>query len=161
MTVEAELAQLLIRMGTDRGLDIESILAELAWAPFPSFVDANAVRSSTLEVVESWWRADLEERLGQLRRQFLQESEVVKPQVSTPRPESKPVVSAQPVAGTQTKREPAEKPVVASVRQPPPPTTMLETMPDVTIQESAPTPPKDPSEALPRDATMIWNTRHG
>ena len=161
MTVEAELAQLLIRMGTERGLDIESILAELAWAPFPSFVDANAVRSSTLEVVESWWRADLEERLGQLRRQFLQEPAAVQPQASAPRPESKPAAPAQPVVVAQPKREPAEKPVVASLRQSPPPTTMLETMPDATIQEGAPPPPKDPSEALPRDATMIWNTRHG
>jgi hypothetical protein len=158
MTVEAELAQLLIRMGTERGLDIESILAELAWAPFPSFVDANAVRGSTLEVVESWWRADLEERLGQLRRQFQPAAEVAQPLVSAPRPEPKPVAPAQPVSVAQpNSREPAEKPVLASLRQPPPPPAM----PDATIQDEAALPPKDPSEALPRDATMIWNTRHG
>jgi len=162
MTVEAELAQLLIRMGTERGLDIESILAELAWTPFPSFVDANAVRGSTLEVVESWWRADLEERLGQLRRQFQPGAEVAQPLVSAPRPEPKPVAPVQPVSVAQpNSREPAEKPVLSSLRQPPPPATMLETMPDATIQEEAALPPKDPSEALPRDATMIWNTRHG
>ena len=158
MTVEAELAQLLIRMGTERGLDIESILSELAWAPFPSFVDANAVRGSLLEVVESWWRADLEERLGQLRRQFLPGAEVAQSPISAPRPEPKPAAVAQPAAVVPPKREPAEKPVLASLRQAPPTPAPTE---DATIHDEPVPPAKNPAEALPRDATMIWNTRHG
>lgn len=174
MTLEAELAQLLIRMGTERGLDIESILAELAWTSFPSFVDANAVRGSTLEVVESWWRADLEERLGQLRRQFVQGAEVVQPEVSAPRVESKPTPAAtsKPPVAAQPKREPVAQPVVTnqrqSVEQPvtanqrqPLPDTMIEPLTETTIHDQPVPPAKDPSEAMPRDATMIWNTRHG
>ncbi|MGA7671655.1 MAG: hypothetical protein WBW04_14605 [Nitrolancea sp.] len=71
MNHEAELAQLLIQMGTDRGVDLETILAELSWAQFPSFVDAEAVRASLVDAVESWWRADLESRIDQLRNQYV------------------------------------------------------------------------------------------
>ncbi len=71
MNHEAELAQLLIQMGADRGVDTETILAELSWAQFPSFVDAEAVRASLVDAVESWWRADLESRINQLRNQYV------------------------------------------------------------------------------------------
>ena len=71
MNHEAELAQLLIQMGADRGVDIETILAELSWAQFPSFVDTEAVRASLVDAVESWWRADLESRINQLRTQYV------------------------------------------------------------------------------------------
>ncbi len=71
MNHEAELAQLLIQMGADRGVDIETILAELSWAQFPSFVDTEAVRASLVDAVESWWRADLESRINQLRNQYV------------------------------------------------------------------------------------------
>lgn len=157
MTVEAELAQLLIRMGTDRGLDVETILAEMAQAPLPSFVDAAAVRGSMLEAVETWWRADLEERLGQLRRQFQMGGTPVTPAAA--RPASAPPVT--PVAAP-SRPDPAAKSASASMKQPAPePAPPIE---DATIHdelEPAANEPNDPAEALPRDATMIWNTNHG
>ena len=58
-------------MGTERGVDVETILAELSAVQFPSFVDAGAVRASLVDAVESWWRADLEGRIDQLRNQYV------------------------------------------------------------------------------------------
>lgn len=157
MTVEAELAQLLIRMGTERGLDVETILSEMAQTPLPSFVDADAVRGSMLEAVESWWRADLEERLGQLRRQFQMGGAVATPAAARPSP---PPPIAPVVAPVRP--APAAKAASAGSNQPSPePAPPLE---DATIHdelEPAVNEPADQAEALPRDATMIWNTNHG
>jgi hypothetical protein len=151
MSVEAELAQLLIRMGTERGLDVETILAEMAQAPLPSFVDANAVRGSMLEAVETWWRADLEERLGQLRRQFQMSGAVVTP---TPvRSTPKPSVAS---AAASNRSEPPARPATASANQP----ASTAPIEDATIHD-APEIAVEPAEALPKDATMIWNTNHG
>jgi hypothetical protein len=152
MTVEAELAQLLIRIGTERGLDVETILTEMAQAPLPSFVDAKAVRSSMLEAVESWWRADLEERLEQLRRQFQMSQAVAVPaaQRSAPPP-------VAPAAAPKAER--VATPASAKAEQPTPaPVTPIE---DATLHETPENATEDPAEALPRDATMIWNTNHG
>jgi len=153
MSVEAELAQLLIRMGTERGLDVETIMSEMAQAPLPSFVDANAVRGSMLEAVETWWRADLEERLGQLRRQF--QMSALPPTPVAVRPTPSPSVA--PAAAT-SRPDPLARPVSASANKPTPePAAPIE---DATIHDE-PELANEPAEALPKDATMIWNTNHG
>lgn len=154
MTVEAELAQLLIRMGTERGLDVETILSEIARTPLPSFVDADAVRGSMLEAVESWWRADLEERLEQLRRQFQVSEAVATP--AAVRPVSQPPVAPSAV---QSRPEPAARTGSASSNQlAPEPAAPID---GATIHDEPELAANEPTEALPRDATMIWNTNHG
>jgi hypothetical protein len=156
MTVEAELAQLLIRMGTERGLDVETILSEMAQSPLPSFIDADAVRGSMLEAVESWWRADLEERLEQLRRQFQmggQPAAPVTPAAMRPTP---------PPAVAPSRPAPAAQSVSAGSN--PPASESAAPIEDATIHdelEPAVNEPNKPAEVLPRDATMIWNTNHG
>lgn len=152
MSVEAELAQLLIRMGTERGLDIETIMSEMSQAPLPSFVDANAVRGSMLEAVESWWRADLEERLEQLRRQFQASASVETP--AAIRPISQPTVipnTPEPVAAAA---KASANPVMPEPVMPIEDATLHEELGPENVAN-------DPSEALPKDATMIWNTNHG
>jgi hypothetical protein len=153
MTVEAELAQLLIRMGTERGLDVETILAEMAQAPLPSFVDANAVRGSMLEAVETWWRADLEERLGQLRRQFQMGGAAVTPAAvrATPKPPVAP-------AATPSPSEPSVR--AASISASRPTSEPAVPVEDATLHDE-PEPANEPAEVMPKDATMIWNTNHG
>jgi hypothetical protein len=154
MTVEAELAQLLIRMGTERGLDVETILSEMAQAPLPSFVDADTVRGSMLEAVESWWRADLEERLEQLRRQFQMDGLPVTPAAARPTP-------PRPIAPIAAPSRPAPAANSASVGSNPPVSEPAPLVDDATIHDELEPAANEPAEALPRDATMIWNTNHG
>lgn len=157
MTVEAELAQLLIRMGTERGLDLETVLSEMAQAPLPSFVDADAVRGSMLEAVESWWRADLEERLEQLRRQFQMGGLPAAP-VS---PVARRPTSPPPSAPAVTLSRPAPAGQSASAGSNPPASKSAASVEDATIHDELEPAVNESAEALPRDATMIWNTNHG
>jgi hypothetical protein len=49
---ENELAGLLIQMGADRGVDVETAADELASIALPSFVDARAFRSAVVQAEE-------------------------------------------------------------------------------------------------------------
>jgi hypothetical protein len=67
---ESELANLLIQMGVDRGLDVERAADELASTSLPSFVDVRTFRASLLESVESEMRKQMEQRLQAMRQKF-------------------------------------------------------------------------------------------
>jgi hypothetical protein len=151
MNYETELAQLLVRMGTERGVDIETIVADLRWAQFPPFVDANALRSSLLDVVESWWRADLEDRINQLRTQLAGAASAPAARVDTTSQTPQEGVERQPMAETPPGVGSEQ---FAATPEPPRDATVEE--PAVDAANAA-----DAAEALPSDATMIWNTRGG
>ena len=156
MNHEAELAQLLIRTGTERGVDIETILAELSWAQFPSFIDAGAVRESLMDAVESWWRADLENRINELRNQFVGGS--TGPVAAAPVYESpSDVMQTVPTDAAPVFEAAAPDPEPLVVE------AAVEPRPDATVEGLAVelTAPEGPAEAMPSDATMIWNTRGG
>jgi len=148
MNHEAELAQLLIQMGADRGIDVETILAELSWTQFPSFVDAEAVRASLVDAVESWWRADLESRIDQLRNQFVapgsEQPQFGASQVYEPAPSYQQAAPAEPVYGYQ-QAPPVE--AAPSYRQAAPvePTPVVEQAPEPVFEpEPAPQPTPSP-----------------
>ncbi len=150
MNREAKFAQLLIQMGVDRGLDVQQVLAELSTASFPSFIDAGAVRASLVDAVESWWRADLEQRINQLRNQYGLDA----PESSVPTASpTEPRFAAPPpeVSTYQTEAQPRS---TAPVFEP----IVDETIQDVPTEMPR---PQDASESIPSDATVIWNTRGG
>lgn len=161
MNHETKLAQLLVRMGTERGVDVETILSELSRAQFPSFVDAGAVRESLVDAVESRWRADLESRINQLRTQFVGGS------TSPGAAGAPPVYEPQPSATTAAPVEARQQdPIIDAAEIGPEPleaSPVVELPPDATIEDLAVETPiqRDSPEALPSDATMIWNTRGG
>lgn len=168
MSYEADLAQLLIRMGAERGVDVETILSELTWVQFPSFVDGAAVRESLIDAVENWWRADLEDRINQLRNQFTGtagQPTAASPLASQPNSEPAPVFAAPEPATQEDMAAEVQAPITsemapANETQPPLQSTPA---PDAAVEEPA---TNDEAtnrapEALPSDATMIWNTRGG
>ncbi len=150
---ENELADLLIRMASDRGVDIESAAEELASIALPSFVDARQFRSAVIQALESNLRAQVEERLQSIRRRF----DVDSPAQGTP---PRPIISPSTPA-------PAPAPAVSALRSPAAmdglPDLADATMADFTPLSDPPTPEPEPvlEEELPTDATMVWTTRHG
>jgi hypothetical protein len=67
---ERDLANLLIQMGVDSGLDIERAADQLATMQFPSFVDNRAYRAALLDAVEAQMRMQMEQRLQAMRQKF-------------------------------------------------------------------------------------------
>ncbi len=148
---EYELAELLMRMAADRGVETEAAAEELASTALPSFVDARVFRGAVVETLEAHLRAQMEERLQSIRRRF-----DVSPQPAGRAP-SRPIAPAAPVA-------PAAEPTRAPAAMDGLPDVADATMTD--LAQLAPTPaPEDTvvanEEELPTDATMVWTTRHG
>jgi hypothetical protein len=67
---ERELANLLIQMAVDGGLDVERAADQLATLQLPSFVDSRAYKATLLEAVESQLRTQMEQRLQAMRQKF-------------------------------------------------------------------------------------------
>ena len=147
---ENELAGLLMQIGADRGVDLESAADELASVPLPSFVDARAFRTAVVQALEAHLRAQMEQRLQQIRRRFDvdQPQAVIVPPVPqysqpTPEPFREPSV---PIGLANNSPEPADQ-------------TMTDLAP---LDPAAVEVPLDMNdEELPSDATMVWTTRHG
>ena len=147
---ESELADLLIRMASERGINVEAAAEELAASALPSFVDARGFRSAVIQAVEASLRAQVEERLQLIRRRF--DVEPVSKPVPTPRPVvTPPVFNATP----EVRRSPDPMDGLPA----PADATMTDLTPvaDSTAQEPAAV----AEEELPTDATMVWTTRHG
>ncbi|HEX5164601.1 MAG TPA: hypothetical protein VFV93_04330 [Thermomicrobiales bacterium] len=143
---ENELADLLIRMAADRGIEVDAAAEELASFTLPSFVDSRSFRAAVIQSLEQHLRAQVEERLQSIRRRFDSE-----PQKQASAPVRQPV--APPVSPPPMMAEPAPRfadPVQVT---------------DATIADiAAQDPPSDNTaadEELPTDATMVWTTRHG
>lgn len=170
MSYEADLAQLLIRMGAERGVDVETILSELSWVQFPSFVDGAAVRESLIDAVESWWRADLEDRINQLRNQFNDaagQQMVGAPPAYQATPEPASAFTAPEAVQREEVSPEVQTPITsemapANETQPPlQPTPTPESAPAVEEPAIEGEAANKAPDALPSDATMIWNTRGG
>ena len=146
---ETELANLLIRMAADRGIEVEQAAEELALIALPSFVDSRAFRSAVIQALETHLRAQVEERVQSIRRRFdmepqqpwvAQPGQVVVPPVVAPKIDPHGVPSAmdgmpEPVDGTMSE---------------------LTSLTPAAAADNA-----EPDEELPADATMVWTTRHG
>ncbi|HYI16047.1 MAG TPA: hypothetical protein VEX37_11690 [Thermomicrobiales bacterium] len=146
---ENELAELLIRMANDRGVDVEAAAEELASIALPSFVDAHQFRSAVIQALETNLRAQVEERLQSIRRRF----DVDAPRHPTPaRPVVTPLAPAPAVGIVRSSTALDRQPDLADV-----------TMADMTPMADAPVtePAAVAEEELPTDATMVWTTRHG
>jgi hypothetical protein len=147
---ENELADLLIRMAADRGIEVEPAAEELASIALPSFVDSRAFRSAVIHALEAHLHAQVEERLQSIRRRFDME------------PPRQAVMPTRPGVSP-----PASVPVADSLRSP----SKMDGMPDLadaTMTDLAPLSPAAATEnaaaveeELPTDATMVWTTRHG
>lgn len=101
---ERELADLLIQMGVDSGLEIERAAEELASVSFPAFVSAKTFKSALLETIESQMRAQMEQRLQAMRQRFDAPGTSPNSNVARPQPASSPVSqssAASPVAATE------------------------------------------------------------
>jgi hypothetical protein len=146
---ESELAELLIRMASDRGVEIDAAAEELASFTLPSFVDARSFRAAVIQALERHLRAEVEERLQSIRRRFDAD------------PQKQPIVP--PRQTPQANIAPPSKPLISA--EPAPRYVEQADLPDSTMAEIAPqAEPADNSVAedeLPTDATMVWTTRHG
>jgi hypothetical protein len=154
---ENELAELLIRMAADAGVDLEPAADELATIALPSFVDARQFRGAVVQRVEAHLRAQMEVRLESIRRRFDVEVQPLRSGSSSRMPET-PRSAPPPVAA----------PVAEPMRSP----IAMDGMPDLadaTMTDLA-SPGNQPShedtvvageDELPSDATMVWTTRHG
>ena len=146
---ENELADLLMRMASDRGVDIETAAEELASIALPSFVDARQFRSAVIEALETSLRAQVEERLQSIRRRF-----DVAPQ--------KQRMSPQPLVASPA------APLAAHMQSSAAALDGHSDFSDATVTdmtalsvEQEPEPVVAVDEELPTDATMVWTTRHG
>lgn len=147
---ENDLADLLMRMASERGVDVETAAEELASIALPSFVDARQFRNAIIQTLETNLRAQVEERLQSIRRRF----DVAPQSQGTPpaRPAVAPAVSA-PRQSTQP----------AAVSMDGLPDLADATMTDLTVVSDVTNPEQAAvvEEELPTDATMVWTTRHG
>jgi hypothetical protein len=132
---EKELADLLMRIATERGLDVERAADELAVIAFPSFVDERAFRSAVVDQLEAHLRAQMEMRLQSIRRRF----DTTSPEPARATAKSAPVVES-PVGQVNL-------PAADGMNPPDDNATMAEAVPA--------------EDELPTDATMVWTTRHG
>jgi hypothetical protein len=148
---ENDLADLLIRMAADRGVDIEAAAEELASIALPSFVDARQFRNAIVQTLEASLRAQVEERLQSIRRRF-----DVAPQLQGT-PPARPAAVAPPIS---VPRQNAQPPAASMDGQ----SDLGDaTMTDLTVVSDATNaePADVVEEELPTDATMVWTTRHG
>jgi hypothetical protein len=146
---ENELADLLMRMASERGVDIETAAEELASIALPSFVDARQFRSAVIQALENSLRAQVEERLQSIRRRFdvTPQQQRVVPQPIVAQPVASPVVHVQHSASVLDGHSDFADATVTEM-------TALSVEPDSEPAVAA-------EEELPTDATMVWTTRHG
>lgn len=148
---ENELADLLIRMAADHGVDVEPAAEELASIALPSFVDARAFRNAIIQALEAQMRAQMEQRLQSIRQRFEGDSR------------TKGASHAKPAVAP---------PIVAPSRDSVRSSSAMDGMPPITdatltdlaalAPQAEPEPPVvAEEEELPTDATMVWTTRHG
>lgn len=147
---ENELADLLIRMAADRGIEVEPAAEELASIALPSFVDARDFRTAVIQALESHLRAQMEERLQSIRRRF--DLEPRRPSAAQSRT---PAASAPAMPQADVQRSPIAMDGLPDVAD----ATMTDLAP-LTSEEAAEN-PAAAEEELPTDATMVWTTRHG
>lgn len=145
---ENELAELLIRMAADRGVDVESAAEELASIGLPSFVDARAFQAAVIQALEQHLRAQVEVRLQSIRRRFDMDPQ------KRPAPAPRPAVTSPPI------------PAAVDVQPTPARVDAMPAPADATMTDLAPMAPAADNaaageEELPTDATMVWTTRHG
>ncbi len=129
---ERQLANLLIQMGMERGMDIEQVVQEMAGAVLPAFVDARAFRAALVEVAEGQLRSQMEERLSRLRQQLAPPAPV------QGRVQLGPAAPSYRSAPAEREHEREPEPAPASA-----------------------TDEVRPGPELPSDATMIWTTQPG
>lgn len=152
---ENDLAELLIRMASDSGVDLEPAAEELATIALPSFVDTRAFRGAVVQRLEAHLRAQMEERLQSIRRRFDVDAQQ--------RP-----ASARSAAASFAAAPAVPAPTVEPARTP----RAMDGMPnlaDATMTDLAPISsepaPEDTvvasEDEMPSDATMVWTTRHG
>jgi hypothetical protein len=147
---ENDLADLLMRMAADRGVDVETAAEELASIALPSFVDARQFRNAIVQALEASLRAQVEERLQSIRRRF-----DVAPQMQGTPPARPAVAPPIPVARHNVQPLAASLDGQADLAD--------ATMTDLTVISDATNaePAAVVEEELPTDATMVWTTRHG
>jgi hypothetical protein len=129
--VERQLADLLIQSGLERNVDIETIVSELAALTLPSFVNAEAFRTSLVDMLETRLRQQTDERIRRLRQQLEVSSHSdgrIQPQVQPDAEEPITMHEPEPVR---------DEHIVAAVE----PARAVE--------------PLD----IPEDATMVWKSR--
>ncbi len=147
---ENELADLLMRMAADRGIDVETATEELASIALPSFVDSRQFRNALVQTLETSLRAQVEERLQSIRRRF-----DVAPQMQAT-PPARPAV-APPISVARHNALPSAAPTDGVADLGDATMTDLTVVSDATNAEQAAV----VEEELPTDATMVWTTRHG
>jgi hypothetical protein len=172
---ENELANLLIRMSEDHGVDLDRAVDELASMALPSFVDARAFRAAIVEALEAQIRVQMEQRLQHIRRRFdvepRERSIATDASAATPTPQT--AIEARPTFAPPRADQPdAHGALIRSKVAPqmPPP---IPATPGGSASAARPETdngghvPAEPDAAaaeddeLPEDATMVWTTRHG
>jgi hypothetical protein len=155
---ERDLAMLLIQMGVDSGVDVERAAEELAGVSLPTFVDVRRFKTALIDEVENRMRAQMEQRLQQMRRRLEvdgTEAPVRSSARSSVKPE--PVLPPMPQPPAYGAPQPTE---IAAPRK-----GVAEAAPqlaDVTQLEGGQVVPSTAEEEdMPTDATMVWTTRHG
>lgn len=126
---ERQLADLLIRIGVDRGIDVDQVATELASVAMPRFVDEAAFKASLLEASEAHLRKQMDERIELLRQQLATQGTNKGRVLLEPEPaaqEEESLDSAEPVGHV----------------------SLDETNQTVVVDED-----------LPEDATMVWHTQ--
>ncbi len=147
---EKELADLLIQLAADRGVDTEAAAEELATTALPSFVDGRAFRRAVIEALEAQMRAQMEQRLQSIRQRF----DVDSRQYVAPPPrriEERPVEPVRP--------EPIRNAPIVTAAPDFADATMTDLAPSTS--EEKPDEVEIVEEEMPSDATMVWTTRHG
>ncbi len=67
---EKDLANIIVQIGIDRGVDLDHIVDELGATTLPSFIDKSAYNAALIEAIEARLRQQVEERIQGLRRQL-------------------------------------------------------------------------------------------
>lgn len=147
---EKDLADLLIQLAADRGVDTESAAEELATTALPSFVDARAFRGAVVQALEAQMRAQMEQRLQSIRQRFdVDASQQVAPPPR--RIEERPI---EPI-----RREPERQAPAVNAAPDFADATMTDLTPPAAEEVSTETDMVE--DEMPSDATMVWTTRHG
>lgn len=65
--LDRQLAELLVQIGLDRNADVDTIASELTSLRLPTFVDADAFRTSLIDAIEVQLRKQTDDRIRRLR----------------------------------------------------------------------------------------------
>lgn len=131
--LDKQLAELLVQIGLERNVDVDTIARELSTLKLPGYVDVEAFRASLFSAIEVQLRRQTDERIRKLRDQLAVPAgaEAAPP---APEPQGRVTIPPEP-ASVPTPPEPQATPVADQFQ---------------TIVEPA---------SMPKDATMIWKSR--